>query len=176
MHYAEAISAVAAAGTISYERLTPNRWSAGGVFLGENNREALLRICPLFNTPGADHKKQFNLEYRAADATANPYLLLGCLIRAGLEGIKRNLPAPRVISGDISHLSLAAQQELGVRQIPQSLEEALDVFAASDVAQKWFAPELTATFLAVKRYELEHMRQLQQVDPRRVYEIYTAAY
>ena len=42
---------------------------------------------------GGDPARQFNIEYRAADAIANPYLALGAIVRAGLDGIER--PAGR---------------------------------------------------------------------------------
>lgn len=160
LKYAEAFQAVAASAPLSYERLAPQRWSAGGIFLGENNREALLRICPLFNTPGANHQTQYNLEYRAADATSNPWLVLGCLIRAGLEGIREQLPTPTIVSGDSDTLTDAERAELGIRPIPSTLTEALDLFEASAVAREWFAPNLAATFLAVKRAEISKVAEM----------------
>src|SRR5690606_19084505 len=90
--HARALCAVTAAGVPSYLRLVPHRWSAAWTNLGAQDREACVRICPLFDTPGADPARQFNFEYRAADAIANPYLQLGVLIRAGLEGLRRDLP------------------------------------------------------------------------------------
>ncbi|WP_125100443.1 glutamine synthetase [Leucobacter chromiireducens] len=161
LKYAEAFQAVAASAPLSYERLAPQRWSAGGIFLGENNREALLRICPLFNTPGANHQKQFNLEYRAADATSNPWLVLGCLIRAGLEGVREQLPTPTIVSGDSDSLSAEEREALGIRPIPSTLGEALDRFAESAVAREWFAPELAETFVAVKRAEIARAEALE---------------
>ena len=56
-----------------------------------------MRIPPLLGPPGQDAAHQFNLEYRAADATANPYLALGAILLAGLDGVRRrDLPAPDV--------------------------------------------------------------------------------
>lgn len=40
------------------------------VDVGLHNREALVRLSAL--PPGSDTARSFNLEYRAADATANP--------------------------------------------------------------------------------------------------------
>lgn len=173
LRYAEAFQAVAASAPISYERLAPHRWSAGGIFLGENNREALLRICPLFNTPGANHQKQFNLEYRAADVTGNPWLLLGCLIRAGLEGVRDRLPTPTIVSGDSDALSQEERSALGIRPIPATLQEALSCFEESIVATEWFSPDLTATFLAVKRAEIERSAAM---DPAERYDAYATTY
>ena len=46
---------------------------------GMNNREAPLRVCT------DAHGEPNNMEYKALDATANPYLALAVLIIAGLE-------------------------------------------------------------------------------------------
>ncbi|WP_024357380.1 glutamine synthetase [Leucobacter chironomi] len=173
LEHAEAIQAIAASAPISYERLAPNRWSAGGVFLGENNREALLRICPLFDIPGANHQKQYNLEYRAADATANPWLVLGCLIRAGLDGIRRGLPAPSIVHGEAAELSEAERDRLGIRSIPATLEEALDAFTESETVQGWFSRDFADTFTAVKRAEIARVAGL---DPAQKYDAYATTY
>ena len=36
----------------------------------------------------------FNIEFRFTDATACPYLAIGAIVRADLEGIRAGLPAP----------------------------------------------------------------------------------
>lgn len=173
LEHAAAIQVLAASSVISYERLTPGRWAVGGVFLGENNREALLRICPLFATPGADHSKQFNLEYRAADATSNPWLVLGALIRAGLDGIRRNLPTPPVIFGEVSELSAAELEAAGIGRTPVDLAEALDLFEASETVRGWFSPELVDTLIAIKRSEISYVEKLAAGE---AYDVYAEAY
>lgn len=173
LEHAEAIQALAASAPISYERLVPHRWSAGGIFLGENNREALLRICPLFDIPGANHQKQYNLEYRAADATANPWLVLGCLIRAGLDGIRRGLPAPTIVHGESGELSEAERAELGIRDIPATLEAALDAFTGSETVSGWFARDFVDTFVAVKRAEIARVEGLGAAE---TYHAYASTY
>jgi glutamine synthetase len=84
-----ALCAITAPSVISYERLRPNAWSASVTNLGHRDREAFLRICPVSERPGADVAKSFNLEFRAADAAAAPYLALGAMVRAGLDGLRR---------------------------------------------------------------------------------------
>jgi glutamine synthetase len=65
-----ALCAVTAPSVVSYLRLTPHRWSAAYNNLGYRDREAAVRIAPIFETPGADPAAQYNFENRAADATA----------------------------------------------------------------------------------------------------------
>ena len=52
LQHCRAITALTASSVVSYQRLTPHRWSAGHAFLGEQNREAMLRICPLVEVEG----------------------------------------------------------------------------------------------------------------------------
>ena len=61
---------------ISYERLKPHRWSAAFNNLGLHDREASLRICPITTEDTESTARQFNFEFRAADAAASPYLAL----------------------------------------------------------------------------------------------------
>ncbi|MEV8252883.1 glutamine synthetase [Rhodoglobus sp. NPDC076762] len=173
LKHASAISALAASGVVSYERLAPGHWSVGGVFLGENNREALLRICPLFDRPGANPAKQYNLEFRGADVTSNPWIALGVLIRAGLEGIRANLPAPKVISGDFFALSGEQLEQYGVGTLPYSLGNALDLLEADEVVSGWLPERLLETFLLLKRAEIEHVNGLSDDDK---YAAYSYAY
>lgn len=171
--HADAIQVLAASSVVSYERLAPNRWSVGGVFLGENNREALLRICPLFHTPGANHAKQYNLEYRGADITSNPWIVLGAIIRAGLEGIRQQLPTPPVVSGELSGFSAEELAEYQVGRTPVDLSEALDFFEASPTVRGWFAEDFVTTFLAVKRSEVDTVAAMSDAER---YDAYATTY
>ncbi|MFF5208665.1 glutamine synthetase family protein [Streptosporangium sp. NPDC000396] len=145
LRHAPALTAVTAASPVSFLRLTPHRWSAGGVFLAERNREAMLRICP---GTGPDAGAQLNLEYRAADATANPWLALGVLLRAGLEGIRRGYPEPTVWPESATEEELSA-----VPPLPKTQDEALNALEKDEVVGGFFAPDLLTTYLAVKRAE-----------------------
>lgn len=161
LKHAHALTALAASSVISYERLAPGRWSVGGSFLGENNRESILRICPLFASAGSDPKKQYNLEFRAADATSNPWIILGALIRAGLEGIRAKLPSPTVVSGDISGLTSEERNELRIEALPSSLEDAMERLAGDETARGWFSPRFFDTLMTVKAAEVEYIAALE---------------
>ena len=110
-----ALTALTAASTISYLRLTPNRWSAWATNLGQQDREAALRICPVFAAREAAPGAQFHFEYRAADAAASPYLVLGAIVWAGLSGLREGLPAPPATAENIAGMSDAAPRGSGDR-------------------------------------------------------------
>ena len=122
-----ALCAVTAPSVISYERLRPNAWSASMTNLGPRDREAFVRICPVSQKHGADVAKSFNFEFRATDSAATPYMALGAMVRAGLEGLRKAMPAPEALSViDAARLTDADRREKGILPLPASLAEALD--------------------------------------------------
>lgn len=144
LRHAGAVTGWTAPSPISFDRLRPHRWSAAGAYLGERDREALLRICPTVD--GADHAAQFNLEYRAADATANPWLTLAVLVRAGLHGLRADYEPARVWT--------TAPDPSEVPALPPDTGSALDALEADEVARTWFPDDLRATHLSVRRADV----------------------
>lgn len=163
LDHAAALTAFTAPSPISFLRLTPHRWSAGGIFLAERNREALLRICPTSTVGGGHPAQQLNLEFRAADATANPYLALGVLVRAGMEGLNRYPADSDPTDLPVVWPETATQSDLlHVPSLPASLDEALSALDSDATVKEWFSPDLLATHLSVKRAE---MAALSGLDP-----------
>jgi len=158
LRHGRALTAWTAPSPVSFLRLTPHRWSAAGLFCAERNREAFLRICPTVEIGDGDPAETFNLEFRAADATANPWLALGVLIRAGMEGIVRGYEPATVWPESVTESDLAQAPAM-----PASLEDALAALEADDVVRGWFDPALLATHLAVKRAELDALKGLDDV-------------
>jgi glutamine synthetase len=130
----------------------------GAVCLAERNREALLRIPPVVTLGGADPASQLRLEYRGADATANPYLALGALVRAGLDGLRQELQPPPVLRDDPSHLDGADAARFGVGGLPDSLESSLQALDEDDAARGWMGPLLHEAYVGVKRSEVDASR------------------
>jgi len=152
LRHLPALCAITAPSPVSYLRLVPQRWSAAYACLGERNREAALRICGSPASAG-DNARGFNLEFRPADATANPYLALGALIRAGIAGVRDKLPAPPLVNADPATLGEPERARLGVTRLPNSLAAALKALAADAEVRGWFAPPLLQTMLSVKARE-----------------------
>ena len=88
LHHLPALCAVTAPSAASYFRLRPNRWAPTTADLGVQDRGSAVRICPVYATAAASVARQFNVEFRVADATASPYLALGALVHAGLDGLR----------------------------------------------------------------------------------------
>ncbi|HLB79591.1 MAG TPA: glutamine synthetase, partial [Dongiaceae bacterium] len=149
-----ALCAVVAPGVVSYLRLVPHHWSAAYGCFGRRNREAALRLCPVLEFPGMDQAAQANVEFRPADAAASPYLVLGALVRAGLDGIRRKLPTPPLVAVDPHDMDAAERERLAIRRLPTSLAEALAALDADAAARGWFDPILLECYLAIKRSEM----------------------
>jgi len=152
--HAPALNALCAPSPVSAERLRPHHWSAGAVCLAERNREALLRIPPLVGLAGGEPAEELRLEYRGADAAANPYLALGAIVRAGLEGIRAKLPAPPILDRDPATLTGAEAERFGVGGLPESLAGALAALEADGTVRGWLGPLLSEAYLSLKRAEL----------------------
>jgi glutamine synthetase len=153
VRYMPELCALVAPSPVSYLRLGPHHWSCGYAAFGIQNREATIRSCP-----SPDPKKPaqaFNLELRPPDATASPYMVLGALVRAGLEGIRQKLPLPSILDRDPADYSDSEREKLGVRSLPSTLGEALDLMLKSNVVTSWLPDLLRESYVAVKRKEIE---------------------
>src|ERR671916_340643 len=170
LEHLPALCAFTAPSVISYLRLGPHHWSAGFGTLSERDREATIRIPPLVELSGGDPARQFNLEFRAADAAACPHLALAVLVLAGLRGLRDELPEPTLIEDDPTELDEEERNRLGVRPLPNSLEEALEALETDAVVRSWFSSNLWDCYLSVKRTEIS---LLEGAKPREACERYS---
>lgn len=150
----DALVAFSAPSPISYYRLGPHHWSCGFRAIGLQNREAALRIVP--GLGGEESRRRgHNIEFRPADGVASPYLVLGALVMAGLEGIRRDLPLMTPIDQDPADMSPEAREAAGITSLPGSLSAALDCLEADSVACGWLSEQMLQTYLALKRWEVD---------------------
>ncbi len=151
LHHMPAICAVTAPSPVSYLRLVPNAWAPTVIDLVRQDRGASLRVCPVFAAADADETaRQFNIEFRVCDAAASPYLALGAVIFAGVDGIRRSLPLPAAGTAPPS--------------LPASLDQALDHLAASEAAARWFGAVHRDAYLRFKRVEAEKVAALSPAE------------
>ncbi|MEI7601944.1 MAG: glutamine synthetase family protein [Aestuariivirga sp.] len=157
LKYLDSIIALTAPSDVSYLRLTPHRWSAAYNNLGFRDREASVRICPVTAREPDKIQKQYNFEYRAADAAASPYLALAAIVHAGCQGIEEQLSAPEITQEDLSVLSDTELGKRGYGRLPTSLEQALQKFEANAVVRSWFPPCFSSIYTAHKRAEIAYL-------------------
>src|SRR4029079_12234000 len=104
-------------------RLQPQSWSSAFAVYGHDNREAALRIASPF---WSDAAGTVNLELKAGDSSCNPYLALGGVLAAGLDGMARHLDPGSATEVDPASLTEAERRERGIRRLPTSLDAALE--------------------------------------------------
>jgi glutamine synthetase len=156
-HHLPSLCALTAASVPSYYRLRPNRWAPVCADAAPLDRGAALRICPVSGADAGQRARQFNLEFRVADATANPYLALAMLVQAGLEGIREQR--------QIQHTTR--------QPLPASLGEALALLEANGAASEWLGAELLSAYLLFKHAEIKTIENLEEAEIcRRYAEVY----
>src|SRR5262249_41311704 len=136
----------------SFHRIVPHFWAGAVVSWGIDNREAHVRVAsPLRGAVEAST----NAELKAADASCNPYLAVGGLIAAGLDGIERELEPPVPVSVDPGSIPEAERTELGIVAMPATQREALVALAQDELLCGALGSTLAETYLAVRRSEWE---------------------
>jgi glutamine synthetase len=136
----------------SYRRLHPHFWSSAYTAWGPDNREAAVRVPSTFPS---DRAGSTNAELKASDSSSNPYLALGGLLAAGLDGVARGLEPGEPLLVDPGALSERERSERGIQRYPTALGAALDRLEADPVLMSALGPTLARAYLAVKRSEAE---------------------
>jgi glutamine synthetase len=134
----------------SYRRILPQYWAGAFVCWGHDNREAPVRVPSVFR---GMEEASTNVELKAADASSNPYLAVGGLIAAGLDGLERGLVPPEPVEVDPTTIEEQERDERGIVRLPTTQEEALNALEADDVLTGALGPVLTESYLAVRRSE-----------------------
>jgi glutamine synthetase len=134
----------------SYHRIVPQYWAGAFTAWGHDNREAPLRVPSVF---AGMEEASTNAELKSVDATCNPYLALGGLIAAGLDGLERKVEPPEPVEVDPATLQDSERAERGIHRLPETQEEALAALEADDVLTDALGPVLTESYLAVRRSE-----------------------
>jgi glutamine synthetase len=134
----------------SFRRLQPHYWSSAYTAWGIENREAAVRVPSRYwdNEAGST-----NLELKASDASANPYISLGGVIAAALDGIDRSLDPGEPTNEDPGNLTEAERESRGIRRFPETAGEALDELEKDAVLMTGLGEPLGKEYLKVRRAE-----------------------
>jgi glutamine synthetase len=134
----------------SYHRIVPQYWAGAFVCWGFDNREAPVRVASTFR--GAEEAST-NAELKACDSSCNPYLAVGGLIAAGLDGLERGLELPEPVDVDPATIPEDERSRRGIVRLPATQAEALDALAADELLLSALGPVLAEAYLAVRRSE-----------------------
>ncbi|WP_151477388.1 type I glutamate--ammonia ligase [Streptomyces albicerus] len=146
-----ALTAVTAPSPASYLRLKPSQWAGVFTAWGLETRESAVRV--ITGTAGV-RDQAANLEVKPVDLAANPYLALGSLIAAGLDGLESSSSLPGEITGDPARFSAEEAVARGVRRLPTSLDEAIEEFRKDERLRAALGPVLADAVIAVRLGEI----------------------
>ncbi|MGA2868904.1 MAG: type III glutamate--ammonia ligase [Verrucomicrobiota bacterium] len=155
LRHGRALCAVLAPTVNSYKRLirrgAMNYYSWAPVFnsFGTNNRTNSIRI-PMCGG---------RCESRNADSACNPYLAAALVLAAGLEGVREKLDPGEPHHENLYELSQAELEKIGVQELPRTLGEAVDAFAADPFVESVLGTDLRNEFIKYKRAEWEEYHQ-----------------
>lgn len=102
----------------SYKRLVPGFDAPSYLQWSRRAKSALVRV--------PEHAgEDVMVELRSPDPSCNPYLALACVIKAGVDGVRRKLVPGDPVEILVAQLSEDERANLGVGQLPTSLQEAV---------------------------------------------------
>ncbi|HEY0517368.1 MAG TPA: glutamine synthetase family protein [Solirubrobacteraceae bacterium] len=123
----------------SYKRYAAASFAPTAVAWGRDNRTCSLRVV--------GHGPSRRFENRAGGADLNPYLALSALIASGLHGVDAGLELEPAFEGN----AYAASER---PRVPQTLRDARELFAASEVTREAFGEEVVAHYLNAADVEM----------------------
>lgn len=147
-----ALVAIGSPSAASYLRLVPSHWSGPWACWGRENREAAVRFV---TGMVGSRDTAANTEVKCFDLSANPYLVAGALIAAGLAGVEQDLHLPPEVTEDPAVYPQEELDRLGIQRLPRSVEEAVGRLEESKVLREAMGDVLFNAFLAVRRGEAE---------------------
>ncbi|BDZ71150.1 glutamine synthetase family protein [Methanobacterium petrolearium] len=151
----------------SYRRIQPQKWVGAFNSWGLNNREAAIRVIR------EEDSAIKHFEFKTVDASSNPYLALGAVIAAGLDGIKKMMELPEPVMNDPATLTPAERDKIAIKPLPTTLEEALNNLKEDEVLMDALGIELSQAYIAVKEEELS---LIEKLDPKKEIELLADKY
>jgi glutamine synthetase len=130
----------------SYKRLVPGYEAPTAIAWSERNRSPLVRVP-------ASRGANTRIELRMPDPSCNPYLALAVMLRAGLDGVERELDPGPPVNKNIYKMSHRERRHLRIDELPGNLSEALDELERSDLMRDTLGAHIFDQFLTAKRAE-----------------------
>jgi glutamine synthetase len=158
LQHGAAITAVACSTVNSYNGLVPKvggfeggtyTWAPTHMAYGSNNRSAMLRLP----------QSRFAIENRAADMCMNPYISLGMMLAAQVEGLVNELDPGPSLDEDLYVMDDAEKAKRKLTPLPRNLMEATEHLGKSELARYVMGEAMMRSFLAYKIDEWERYHQ-----------------
>jgi glutamine synthetase len=124
----------------SYKRYAAASFAPTAVAWGHDNRTCSLRVV--------GYGPAMRFENRVGGADLNPYLALAAIIAGGLHGVDTKLELEPVFEGD-------AYSSPDLPRVPNSLRDARDLFAGSQIAREAFGEDVVAHYVNAADVEID---------------------
>ena len=147
--HARGMCAVLAPLVNSYKRLVPGYEAPVYISWGQINRSALIRVPQ--TSPG--RAEATRVELRCPDPSCNPYLAFAVMLRAGLDGIKRELEPPPIANENLYHLDDQGREARGMATLPGSLGEALQEMKCDPLVRETLGDHVFERYIEAKTSE-----------------------
>ena len=154
LKHARELSALFAQWVNSYKRLVPGYEAPVYIAWSRRNRSALIRV-PVYH-PGKEQATR--AELRCPDPSCNPYLTFAAMLHAGLEGIEKGYELPEPMERNLYHLTADERARLGIEQLPETLGEAIEELAGSELVLKALGEHVFTRYVDLKRAEWDEYR------------------
>ncbi|EUJ36072.1 type I glutamate--ammonia ligase [Brochothrix thermosphacta] len=151
LRHAKGYTAVTNPTVNSYKRLVPGYEAPSYIAWSSSNRSPLVRIP-------SSRGLSTRVELRSVDPSANPYLSMAVVLRAGLDGIKRKLEVPAPIDRNIYSMTASELEENGIDQLPSDLSRALEALSKDQTIIDGLGEHIYANFLELKNLEWDSYR------------------
>lgn len=146
LKHAKGFTAITNPTVNSYKRLVPGYEAPVLIAWSANNRSPLIRIP-------TKRGSSTRIELRSPDPSANPYLAMAVILKAGLEGIKNKIIPPEAVSSNVYEMEKLEVKERGIESLPVNLYEAIKLLLKDDVIKGVLGDHILEKFVDATLYE-----------------------
>lgn len=130
----------------SYKRLVPGYEAPVHIAWSMRNRSPLIRIP-------AVRGEATRVELRSPDPSCNPYLALGVMLKAGLDGINNKIDPGQPVNKNIYEMTDEERAKEDIKALPGTLKEAIDCFRQDKLIQEALGKHITNQLIEAKLTE-----------------------
>lgn len=149
LHHIDGMSAILSPTVNSYKRLVPGYEAPVYICWGRTNRSALIRVPSSFKA----NPNSIRVEIRSADPSCNIYLAFAVMLKAGLDGIKKEMQPPKPLEEDLYLFSDEKLQEMKINTIPHNLWAAISELKKSKVMKEALGEHTFEKYITAKTQE-----------------------
>lgn len=163
LKHAKAYTAICNPTVNSYKRLTPGFEAPVHIAWSASNRTPLVRVP-------TSRGMSTRVELRSVDPSANPYLALAVLLKAGLSGIQENKVVADPIGKNIYQMSSTELGEQDIERLPATLYEAVSHLKKDSLMREAMGEHMYNNFITIRTQEwIEYNEQVSPWEQKKYF-------